>query len=328
MDRLRALEIFTEVARGRSFTAAAQRLGMAKGNVTKHVAWLEKLMGAQLFNRTTKSVSLTEAGMSLLEGAQDLLDRFEVVGETVRGAVKAPVGVIRVGTPPSFGAVHLVPMIAAFSADYPDIQFALHLDDGRVDIAGEALDLSIRIAPSLKDTSLIAQKLGSVPQLLVASPAYLKEHGTPRSPDDLPHHSCLVNVLKSPTSLWALVGPGGGRKLVRVTGAMRCNFGEALRHAALLGRGIAMHPTYMVAEDVAQRRLKVVLPQWRPTGLDVYAVYPSRRNMPIRVKLFLEYLRDRCLSTPEWQADAPPASARLAEAQRFRSENNESRICG
>jgi len=305
MDRLRALEIFTEVARGRSFTAAAQRLGMAKGNVTKHVAWLEKLLGAQLFNRTTKSVSLTEAGLSLLEGAQDLLERYEVVGESVRGAVKAPVGVIRVGTPPSFGAVHLVPMIAGFSDDYPDIQFALHLDDGRVDIAGEGLDLSIRIAPSLKDMSLVAQKLGSVPQLLVASPGYLKARGTPRTPEDLAQHSCLVNVLKSPTSLWTFFGPGGGRKQVRVSGAMRCNFGEALRHAALLGRGVSMHPNYMVTEDIQQRRLKVVLPAWRPTGLDVYAVYPSRRNMPIRVKLFLEYLRDRCLNTPEWQVETP-----------------------
>lgn len=314
MDRLRALEIFTEVARGRSFTAAAQRLGMAKGNVTKHIAWLEKLMGAQLLHRTTKSVSLTEAGMSLLEGAQDLLDRFDGVGETVRGAVKAPVGMIRVGTPPSFGAVHLVTMIASFSAAYPDIQFALHLDDGRADITGEGLDLSIRIAPSLKDTSLIAQKLASVPQLLVASPAYLKEHGVPRTPEDLVHHNCLVNTLKAPTSLWSLVGPEG-RKQVRVSGTMRSNFGEALRHAALLGRGISMHPTYMLAEDVRQRRLKVVLPAYQPTGLDVYAVYSSRRNIPIRVKLFLEFLRDRCMNTHDWEVESgsvPPPRRKAA----------------
>jgi DNA-binding transcriptional LysR family regulator len=302
MDRLRAIEIFSEVARGRSFTAAAQRLGMAKGNVTKHVAWLEKLLGAQLLSRTTKSVSLTEAGLSLLEGGQDLLDRFELVGETVRGAVKAPVGIIRVGTPPSFGAVHLVPMIASFSSGYPDIQFALHLDDGRVDIAGEGLDLSLRIAPSLKDTSLVAQKLGSVPQLLVASKAYLAAHGEPQAPEELSSHDCLVNVLKSPTSFWTLIGPGG-KKMVRVSGSMRSNFGEALRHAALLGRGISMHPNYMVADDIAKRRLKVVLPAYRPIGLDVYAVYPSRRNMPVRVRLFLEFLRDRCLNTAEWQAE-------------------------
>lgn len=307
MDRLRAIEIFTEVARGRSFSAAAMRLGMSKGNVTKHVAWLEELLGAQLLARTTKSVSLTEAGLSLLESGQELLDQFELVGETVRDAVRAPKGTIRVGVPPSFGAVHLVPLITAFSALHTGVQFAMHLDDGRVDIAGEGLDLSLRIAPSLKDTSLIAQKLGSVPQLLVAAPAYLAKKGDPQLPEDLSKHDCLVNVLKSPTSIWHLIG-ASGTKSVRITGSLRSNFGEALRHAALLGQGISMHPTYMVADDIEHGRLKVVLPSYRTTGLDVYAMYPSRRNMPGRVRLFIEFLRERFLATAEWQAETESAT--------------------
>lgn len=300
MDRLRALEIFTEVARGRSFTAAARRLGMAKGNVTKYVAWLEKLLEAQLLNRTTKSVSLTEAGMYLVEEAQDLLERFEVMGAAVHGAVKEPVGTIRIGTQPSFGAAHLVPMIATFSASYPDIQFALYLDDGHIDIAGEGLDLSLRITPELEDSSLVALKLGSVPQVLVAASAYLEARGTPKKPDDLADHDCLVNTQKSPTSLWPLLGPGG-RRLIRVTGPLRSNFGEALRNSALSGHGISMHPIYMVAQDIREGRLKVVLPTWKPTELDIFAVYPSRRNIPMRVKLFLEFLHDRFHDTVEWQ---------------------------
>ncbi len=300
MDRLRAIEIFAEVARGLSFSGAAQRLGMAKGNVTKHVAWLEELLGAQLLTRTTKSVSLTEAGLSLMEGGQDLLDRFDLVGEAVRGAVKAPKGTIRVGTPPSFGATHLVPMITAFSNANPDIQFAMYLDDGRVDIAGEGLDLSLRIAPSLKDTSLVALKLGSVPQRLVASPTYLSAKGEPQTPEQLPDHDCLVHALKSPTSYWTLTGPGG-RRSVRVSGTMRSNFGESLRHAALLGHGISMHPVYMISHDIEAKRLMVVLPAYRPTGLDIYAVYPSRRNMPGRVRLFIDFLRERFQNIAEWQ---------------------------
>jgi len=302
MDRLRAIEIFTEVARGRSFTAAAVRLGMAKGNVTKHVKWLEESLGAQLLTRTTKSVSLTEAGLSLLETGQDLLDRFDMVEAAVRGAVSAPKGTIRVGTPPSFGAAHLVPLVTAFTAKNPDIQFAMHLDDGRVDIAGEGLDLSLRIAPSLKDTSLIAQKLGSVPQLLVASPTYLARKGLPLTPEDLSQHDCLVNALKSPTNFWTLTGQGG-KKSVRVTGSMRSNFGEPLRHAALLGQGISMHPNYMVARDIRENLLMIVLPAYQPTQLDIYAVYPSRRNMPGRVRLFLEFLRERFQNTAEWQSE-------------------------
>lgn len=304
MDRLKAIEIFAEVARGRSFTAAAVRLGMAKGNVTKHVKWLEERLGAQLLTRTTKSVSLTEAGLSLLEGGQDLLDRFDAVEMAVRGAVRAPKGTIRVGTPPSFGAVHLVPLVTAFSAMHPDIQFVMHLDDGRADIAGEGLDLSLRIAPSLKDTSLIAQKLGSVPQLLVAAPSYLATRGEPQTPQALSQHDCLVNALKSPTNFWTLTGPGG-RRSVRVAGSMRSNFGEPLRHAALLGQGISMHPNYMVTQDIQEGRLRVVLPAYRPTGLDIYAVYPSRRNMPGRVRLFLEFLRERFQATADWQTDEP-----------------------
>jgi DNA-binding transcriptional LysR family regulator len=307
MDRLRAIEIFAEVAKGRSFSSAAQRLGMSKGNVTKHVAWLEELLGAQLLTRTTKSVSLTDAGIMLLEDGQDLLDRFELVGEAVRGTVKAPKGTIRIGTPPSFGAVHLVPMVTSFLASHPGVQFAMHLDDGRVDIAGEGLDLSVRIAPSLKDTSLVAQKLGSVPQLLVASQAYLAAKGEPQTPEELSNHDCLVNALKSPTNFWTLTGPDD-RKSVRVSGTMRSNFGEALRHAALLGCGISMHPTYMVADDIQAHRLKVVLPAYQPTGLDVYAMYPSRRNMPGRVRLFLEFLKDCFRNTAGWQAEGELAS--------------------
>ena len=303
MDRLKAIEIFTEVARGRSFTAAAARLGMAKGNVTKYVKWLEESLGAQLLTRTTKSVSLTEAGLSLLETGQDLLDRFSLAEAGVRGALSALKGTIRVGTPPSFGAAHLVPLVTAFTAKNPDVQFAMHLDDGRVDIAGEGLDLSLRIAPSLKDTSLVAQKLGSVPQLLVASPAYLAARGIPLTPEELSRHDCLVNALKSPMNFWTLMGPGG-KKSVRVTGSMRSNFGEPLRHAALLGQGISMHPYYMVARDIREDLLRIVLPDCQPTQLDIYAVYPSRRNMPCRVRLFLEFLRERFQNTAEWQTEA------------------------
>jgi DNA-binding transcriptional LysR family regulator len=132
---------------------------------------LEALLGAQLLTRTTKSVSLTDAGQQLLEGANDLLARFDAVGEAVRDAVRAPKGIIRIGTPPSFGAVHLIPMITEFSNQYRGIQFDLQLDDGRLDIASEGLDLSLRIAPALKDTSLVAVRLARVPQLLVASKA-------------------------------------------------------------------------------------------------------------------------------------------------------------
>ena len=300
MDRLKAIEIFAEVARGRSFSGAADRLGMARGNVTKHVQWLEERLGAQLLTRTTKSVSLTEAGLFLLEGGQELLRRFDEVETSVRGAVSVPKGLIRIGTPPSFGAAHLVPLVTTFSAVNPDIKFAMHLDDGRLDIGGESLDLSLRIAPSLKDTSLVAQRLGSVPQLLVASTAYLAARGEPQSLDDLLTHDCLINTLKSPTSFWSFTGPDG-KVAIRVTGSMRANFGEPLRHAALLGHGISMHPVYMVSQDLKENRLRMVLPSYQPIGLDIFAVYPSRHNMPSRVRLFLDFLHTQFQNVAQWR---------------------------
>lgn len=298
MDKLKAIEVFIEVAQGLSFSGAAQRLGMAKGNVTKHVAWLEQTLGVQLLTRTTKSVSLTESGLSLLENGRELLDRVDSIDAAVRQSVKEPKGVLRLGAPPSFGAFHLVPIITAFSSAHPEIQVVLYLDDGRTDLVAEGLDMSVRIATSLKDTSQVAQRLAVVPQLLVASPAYLKRRGTPETIADLANHECMVHALKSPTNIWTFMGEPKG---VRVHGTIRANYGDPLRHAALLGHGISMHPTYMVMQDIQEGRLVSVLPQFRPVGVDIYAVFPSRKNLPVRVRTFLDFLR-QWFAAADWHA--------------------------
>ena len=271
---------------------------MAKGNVTKHIAWLEQTLGAQLLTRTTKSVSLTESGLSLLENGRELLDRVESIDTAVRQSVKEPKGVLRLGAPPSFGAFHLVPIITAFSSAHPEIQVVLYLDDGRTDLVAEGLDMSVRIATSLKDTSQVAQRLAVVPQLLVASPAYLKRRGTPETIADLADHECMVHALKSPTNIWTFMGEPKG---VRVHGTIRANYGDPLRHAALLGHGISMHPTYMVMQDIQEGRLVSVLPQFRPVGVDIYAVFPSRKNLPVRVRTFLDFLR-QWFAAADWHA--------------------------
>ena len=299
MDKLRCIEVFIEVAQGLSFSGAAQRLGMAKGNVTKHIAWLERELGVQLLQRTTKRVSLTESGLALLENGRDLLEHMEGVETAVRRSVKEPKGMLRVGTPPSFGAFHLVPVITAFSAAHPDIRVVMYLDDGRTDLVGEGLDMSVRIASSLKDTSQVSHRLARVPQVLVAAPAYLARRGRPASVEDLARHDCMVHALKSPTNAWSFQGPGG-KVTVRVGGTIRANFGEPLRHAALLGHGISMHPIYMVSEDLRQGRLEAVLTDYQPTELEIHAVFPSRRNLPLRVRTFLDFLKG-WFSQPRWE---------------------------
>lgn len=305
MDRLRCLEIFAEVARAGSFTAAAQRFAVSRSAVSKHVAWLESELGAQLLARTTKEVGLTDAGHRLLAGSVELLERFDALQGEIRDAIDTPRGVIRVGTPHAFGVHHLLPLALRFMARHPDIQIAIEADDGRSSLVTERLDLSVRIAPALDDASFIAQSLMKAPQLLVASPAYLQRAGTPHSVAELARHECLVHSLKSPTANWRFLGPQG-ELAVRVRGALSSNLGEVLQQAALAGRGLAIHPTYMVADDVAAGRLVSVLPETPPLGLDIYVIYPARNNLPKRVRAFIDFLRDWARSPPAWSVMPSP----------------------
>jgi DNA-binding transcriptional LysR family regulator len=299
MDRLRCLEIFAEVARAGSFTAAAQRYAISRSAVSKHVAWLEDALGARLLARTTKEVGLTDAGHRLLEQGVPLLERYEEIEAQVRDAIATPRGVIRVGTPPSFGVRHLMPLVLRFTDRHPDIQIALETDDGRASLVTERLDLSIRIAPAMDDASYVAQSLLRVPQVLVASPEYLERAGTPTSIHELSRHECLVHTLKSPTAYWRF-DDTGHEVAVRVRGALCASLGEALQQAAIAGRGLSIHPTYMVADDLAAGRLVALLPHSPPTGLDIWVIYPARNNLPRRVRAFIDFLREWAADPPDW----------------------------
>jgi DNA-binding transcriptional LysR family regulator len=284
MDRLRCLQIFAEVARDGSFTGAARRLGMSKASVTKHVAWLEGTLRAPLLHRSTKHVALTDAGRAALDSAKLLLERYEHLEAEARDSVRHPKGLVRVGTPPSFGVHHLTPLVLGFTAKNPDIQVLLSLDDGSANLIEQGLDLSIRIAPALRDSTYVAQPLTRAPQVLVASPRYLEREGAPLVPADLARHNCLLHTLKSPTSIWRFSGPQG-EVSARVRGTLCANFGEPLQKAAVSGHGISMHPYYMVADDLAAGRLEPVLPQYEPLELDIFVVFSSRENLPVRVAL-------------------------------------------
>ena len=290
MDRLRCIEIFLEVAKECSFSSAARRLRLSRASVTKSVAQLETVMGAQLFARTTKTVNLTEAGRVLLKQGQLLLHQFNAVEEAVRQSVNTTAGTLHIGSPPPFAEMHLMALLYGFRRLHPNIGVRLHLDYGNEDLIAEGLDLTIRVAPSLRDTSLVAQRIASIGQVLVASPDYLRTRGTPATPFDLVEHDCLVHLQKSPNSVWTFDGPDG-QESVHVRGPIRANFGEVLQQAALSHQGISMHPIYMVQNDIKQGRLAVVLPDFKPSRLDIYVLYPSRRNMPIRVRAFIDYLK-------------------------------------
>lgn len=298
MDRLRDIQVFIEVAQGRSFTAAAHRLSMSRASVTKHISALESLLGARLLSRSTQHVGLTEAGIAVLNQGARLLRAFEDLETEVKEKTREPRGVIRVGVPTSYGAFHLIPAVAAFQRKHTDVTISLYSDAGDLNLIKEGLDVSLRIATSLKNTSYISRLLARAPQVLVASPLYLARRGGPATPAELAKHNCLIHTLKSPTDVWKF--RTGGVKSVQVGGSIKSNFGEALRHAALLGLGISMHPTYMVDDDIKAGRLKIVLPSCEPVGLEIRAIYPQKQNLPARVRVFLDFLKHWLPAESTW----------------------------
>ncbi|ARP84789.1 LysR family transcriptional regulator [Bordetella genomosp. 9] len=300
MDLLECMEVFQEVGKSLSFSKAAESRASSRSSVTKKIAWLEGYFGVQLFNRNTKHVSLTESGRLLLENADALALATRNLKELVQGPVRNPSGRIRMGTPPSFGAVHLAPAIENFLNRYPAIRVSLLLDDGRSDLIAENLDLSVRIAPRLKDTNQIAYRITVVPQVIVATRAYLKAHGAPKTPKDLENHNCLIHSLKAPTGMWVFTDKRNNTQVVQVSGTFNSNLGESILHLAKLGHGISMHPRYMVENDLRAGVLEVLMPEYRPEGLDIYAIVQSKRHLPYKVRLFVDHLR-KWFKDAEWQ---------------------------
>jgi DNA-binding transcriptional LysR family regulator len=300
MNILDCLEVFSEVGKSLSFSKAAESLGSSKSSVTKKVAWLEGHFEVQLLNRNTKHVSLTESGRMLLENADALSLTVKNLKEVVQGPVSTPSGRIRLGTPPSFGAVHLAPAVNSFLQRYPAIRISLLIDDGRSDLIAENMDVSVRIAPRLKDTNQIAYLITVVPQVLVATQAYLDAHGVPVTPKDLENHNCLIHALKAPTGMWTFTDARGDTHVVQVTGSFNSNLGEAILHLAKLGHGISMHPRYMVENDLRANQLQVLLPGYQPEGLDIYAIVQTKKHLPYKVRLFVNHLR-QWFKDAEWK---------------------------
>lgn len=291
MNTVECIEVFVEVAKGLSFSKAAERLGTSRSVVTKKVAWLEQAFETQLLHRNTKRVSLTESGEILLLHAESVPRAINQLKDLVRNPAQRPTGRIRVGSPPSFGAVHLAPAIQSFVENYPEVQVTLQLDDGRGDLIAENMDLSVRIAPRLRDTNQIAYKIAVVPQVLVATRDYLDQAGWPTQAADLKRHNCLLHNLKAPTGIWKLTTAKGETETVHVSGSVGSNIGESLLHLARRHHGISMHPRYMVDEFIQEGRLEMVLPEYQCEGLDIYAIVQSKRYQPYKVRLFVDHLR-------------------------------------
>ncbi len=300
MDKLTSMKVFARVAKNGSFAGAAKDLGISRAMATKHVMHLENSLGVRLLNRTTRKISLTEAGAAYLERCQQILEDIEETELSVTQLHTEPQGLLRISTPPFFGTFHLAPTIAAYLEQYPKVRVDLMVRGGLVDVVAEGLDLAIRLGEQ-PDSSLIARRLASSPRVVCGAPSYFEKHGSPVSPSDLRHHNCLVNWGSEPHDYWRFTDPDGQSITVRVAGNLQANTADPLRLAAIHGLGLVVLPTYIVGQDLSKSRLITVLSEYELPSMDIYAVYPHRRHLSAKVRTFLDFLAERLHPVPYWE---------------------------
>jgi DNA-binding transcriptional LysR family regulator len=290
---LEAWAIFATVAEHRSFTAAAEALGLSKATVSKAVSRLEADIGQSLFHRTSRRLSLTEAGRPLAEHAALILASAHTAEEAARDAATAPAGRIRLAAPMTFGVSNVAPLLAKFLAAHPGIEIELHLSDARVDIVAEGFDVALRIA-ELPDSSLRARRLCAIKSYLVAAPSYLARHGTPTHPGQLGDHALLgyTNV----SGPWRFRGPDGTEVSVKAQGPIAANSGDALVPALVAGLGIARLPAFILGDTLETGAVVELLPDWRPGPIGLHLLTPPSPLRPARVEALIaflgEHLRD------------------------------------
>lgn len=298
MARFEELETFVAVVESRSFAAAAERLRVANSAVSRRIADLESRLGAQLFIRTTRRRSLTEAGRHLYERSVRLLADLDEAEQSVASGQAEPRGNIHLAAPLSFGLLHLSSALADFLRQNPEVNLDLNLDDRRVNLIEEGFDLALRIG-RLEDSTLVARRLAPIRMVACASPDYLEAHGEPMAPEDLLHHAGLFYGYISDHQNWPY--PSAGRALgARVPMRLRSNNGDVLLQAAIHGFGIAVLPTFLAYRALGDGRLKAILRDHPLPDLALYAVYPSRRHLPNRVRRLIDALAERFGDTPYW----------------------------
>jgi DNA-binding transcriptional LysR family regulator len=289
MDKLTSMTVFVRVAKAGSFAGGASELGISRAMTTKHIMQLESSLGTRLFNRTTRSLSLTDVGASYLERCQQVLMDVEEMEAAVTHLQTEPRGVLKISAPPVIGATHITRAVAEFLKIHPDLTVDMILQSSPGDLIDEGIDIAIYLG-DLDDTSMVARKLGSSPMVICASPEYLAKHGTPKTPEDLYHHSCLINWASTPRNKWKFKGKIG-YITVSVSGRMQSNVADANRIAAINGLGLVMLATYVVGRDIERGKLVPVLENYVLPPLDIHAVYPHRKYLSAKVRRFLDFLQ-------------------------------------
>ncbi len=288
MDRWSAMEAFVRVVEAGSFVGGAERLGISTSSLSRLIAELEQHLGARLLNRTTRRLSLTESGQSYYERCVALLAELAEAEAVAGEATAKPSGTLRLTCSYNMAEQRVAPAVASFADRYPDVKFEVIVSDRVVDLIEEGFDLAIRVGPVGSDR-LVARRLGSMRLVLAASPDYLKRRGAPQAPQDLVDHNALTYAYAATPRLWHFTDARGNEYEAKDSGTLHANSGDALRAAAVAGLGILCEPDFLLAAALARGELVPLLADYQTRGGEIWAVYPSRRHLSLKVRLFVEH---------------------------------------
>jgi DNA-binding transcriptional LysR family regulator len=303
-DVLTEMSVFSRVVATGSLSAAARELALSPAMVSRRLSALEARLGVRLLNRTTRSLRLTDEGARYYDTCARLLGEIDEAEAAVSAGRVEPQGALKVALPASFGNQHIAPLVPRFAERYPKVQLALSLSDRTVNLIEEGFDLAIRIA-HLEDSSLAARKLAPNRRVVCASPDYLRRHGTPRTPQELTRHNCITSTEFSMT--WEYTDPHGSAGSVRVSGRYACDNWEVLREWALAGLGVALKSTWDVRRHLEDGSLVPLFPGYTfGSDVAIYAVYPHRRFLPAKTRVFIEFLAESFGPEPYWDQPRRP----------------------
>lgn len=294
MDSFSRIEIFLSVADAGSFTAAGKHLNMTGSGVSKQIQNLEDRLKAKLFYRTTRSVSLTEAGEVYYKRASNALSNIKEAENELKDLQATPTGTLKVNMPLSFGINHLAPAIAEFAAQYPDIQLDLSFNESKVDVVAGGYDVVVRIGAA-PDSIFKARKLAPCPIIVCASAEYLAKHGEPKTPDDLKNHKIITYTGKENQNNWTYQKDDGTVGHVGFTSVMKTDNGDMNSYAMKAGVGISIQPLFIVLNDVKAGKLQWILQDYKSYPIwDIYALYPAERYLTQKARLFIDMLVEYC----------------------------------
>ena len=298
MDKWTEMQVFTEAVKREGFSAAGRQLNLSPSAVSKLVSRLESRLGVRLFNRTTRTLNLTEGGQAFFKRCIEILEDVEDAETSITGFGHVPKGVLRINSTPGFVKHQLLPIMTEFQQLYPQLVVEFQLTGQSVDLIGEGVDLAIRLG-LLKDTSLVARKLGESHRIVCAGPAYIEAHGIPSAPVELLQHNCLRLSTGEVFNHWEFYR-NGEEEMIEINGNFVTDNVDALYEYALLGGGIVRLSGFMVGEDIKAGRLVPLLQDYSIKKQQIHAVFPHRKYLPAKVRVLLDFLLEKFTPTTPW----------------------------